>query len=91
MSSSAPIGVLGGTFDPVHYGHLRLAEELGETLKLDEVRLIPVGTPPHRGAPNVAAEHRLEMVRIAAAGNPRFTVDDRELRRAGPEIGRAHV
>lgn len=84
MSSSAPIGVLGGTFDPVHYGHLRLAEELGETLKLDEVRLIPVGTPPHRGAPHVAPQHRLEMVRIAAAGNPRFTVDDRELRRAGP-------
>jgi nicotinate-nucleotide adenylyltransferase len=84
LSSSAPIGVLGGTFDPVHYGHLRLAEELGETLKLGEVRLIPVGTPPHRVTPHVAAEHRLEMVRIAAAGNPRLTVDERELRRAGP-------
>ncbi len=84
MSSSAPIGVLGGTFDPVHHGHLRLAEEIGETLKLGEVRLIPVGTPPHRGTPHVAPEHRLEMVRIAAAGNPRLTVDDRELRREGP-------
>jgi nicotinate-nucleotide adenylyltransferase len=84
LSSSAPIGVLGGTFDPVHYGHLRLAEELGETLKLGEVRLIPVGTPPHRVTPHVAAEHRLEMVRIAVAGNPRLTVDERELRRAGP-------
>jgi nicotinate-nucleotide adenylyltransferase len=84
LSSSAPIGVLGGTFDPVHHGHLRLAEEIGETLKLGEVRLIPVGTPPHRGTPHVAPEHRLEMVRIAAAGNPRLTVDDRELRRAGP-------
>jgi nicotinate-nucleotide adenylyltransferase len=84
LSSSAPIGVLGGTFDPVHHGHLRLAEEIGETLKLGEVRLIPVGTPPHRGTPHAAPEHRLEMVRIAAAGNPRLTVDDRELRREGP-------
>jgi nicotinate-nucleotide adenylyltransferase len=82
--SVAPLGVIGGTFDPVHFGHLRLAEELGEALKLDEVRWIPAGTPPHRGAPRVEAAHRLEMVRLAAAGNPRFSVDDREVRRAGP-------
>lgn len=82
--SIAPIGVIGGTFDPVHYGHLRLAEELGETLKLGEVRFIPSGTPPHRSAPQVAAGHRLAMVRLAAAGNPRFAVDEREVRRAGP-------
>lgn len=82
--SIAPIGVIGGTFDPIHYGHLRLAEELSETLKLAEVRLVPSGTPPHRSAPQVAAEHRLEMVRLAAAGNPRFVVDEREVRRAGP-------
>jgi nicotinate-nucleotide adenylyltransferase len=84
VSSSAPIGIIGGTFDPVHYGHLRLAEELGETLKLGEVRLVPSGTPPHRSAPQVAADHRLAMVRLAAAGNPRFIVDEREVRRAGP-------
>lgn len=84
MSSSAPIGVLGGTFDPIHYGHLRLAEELAGALKLDEVRFIPSGTPPHRSAPQVGAEHRLEMVRLAAAGNARFKVDERESRRAGP-------
>lgn len=84
MSSSAPIGIIGGTFDPVHYGHLRLAEEIGEKLKLDEIRFIPAGTPPHRGAPRVAAAHRLEMVRLATAGNSRFTVDEREVRRAGP-------
>jgi len=82
--STGPIGVLGGTFDPIHYGHLRLAEELGGTLRLDEVRIVPSGTPPHRSAPATAAEHRLAMVRLAAAGNTRFKVDERELRRAGP-------
>ena len=82
--ATAPIGVLGGTFDPIHYGHLRLAEELGERLRLEEVRFVPSGTPPHRGAPAVSAEHRLAMVRLAANGNARFTVDDRETRRTGP-------
>ena len=82
--SNAPIGILGGTFDPIHYGHLRLAEELAGTLKLDQVRFVPSGTPPHRAAPGVAAEHRLAMVELAAAGNPRFSVDGREVRRAGP-------
>jgi len=81
---TAPIGVLGGTFDPIHYGHLRLAEELAETLKLETVRLVPSGTPPHRSAPAVPAEHRLAMTQLAAAGNSRFKVDEREVRRAGP-------
>lgn len=80
----APIGLLGGTFDPVHYGHLRLAEEAREALDLAEVRWIPAGQPPHRQAPRVAAEHRLEMVRRAVAGNPAFTVDDAETRSAAP-------
>ena len=82
--STAPIGVLGGTFDPIHYGHLRLAEELAETLKLETVRLVPSGTPPHRASPQVAAAHRLAMVELAAAGNDRFAVDAREVHRAGP-------
>jgi nicotinate-nucleotide adenylyltransferase len=82
--SIAPIGILGGTFDPVHFGHLRLAQELAESMHMAEVRIVPSGTPPHRAAPQVTAEQRLAMVRLAAAGNPLFTVDDREVRRSGP-------
>ena len=82
--SIAPIGIFGGTFDPVHFGHLRLAQELGESLRLAEVRIIPGGTPPHRAAPQVTAEQRLEMVRLAVADNPLLSVDDREVRRSGP-------
>jgi nicotinate-nucleotide adenylyltransferase len=82
--STAPLGILGGTFDPVHYGHLRLAQEVAEKLKLERVRFVPSGTPPHRPAPATPAADRLAMVRLAVAGNPRFDVDDRELRRAGP-------
>src|SRR5512141_819725 len=82
--SVAPIGILGGTFDPIHYGHLRLAQELAESTHMAEVRIIPAGTPPHRAAPQVTAGQRLEMVKLAAAGNPLFTVDDREVRRSGP-------
>ncbi|HSN38565.1 MAG TPA: nicotinate-nucleotide adenylyltransferase [Burkholderiales bacterium] len=83
-TATAPIGVLGGTFDPIHFGHLRLAQEIGQALKLGEVRFIPSGTPPHRGAPAGPAADRLAMVRLAVAGNALFTVDDREMKRAGP-------
>jgi len=79
-----PIGLLGGTFDPIHFGHLRLAEELAEILQLDQVRFIPAGQPPHRGQPRAAAQHRLEMVRRAVTGNPRFVLDARELQRDSP-------
>jgi nicotinate-nucleotide adenylyltransferase len=81
---NAPIGILGGTFDPVHFGHLRLAQELGELLRLAEVRFVPSGTPPHRAAPHVTPPQRFEMVRLAVADNPLFIVDDREIRRSGP-------
>lgn len=73
-----PIGVFGGTFDPIHFGHLRLAEEMAEEAGLRQVRFIPAGQPPHRRAPHVAVTHRLEMVRRAVCGNPRFFVDARE-------------
>jgi nicotinate-nucleotide adenylyltransferase len=81
---SPPLALLGGTFDPVHFGHLRLAEELAESLDIEQVRFIPAGQPPHRGSPRAQAQHRLEMVRRAIDGNPRFILDDRELRRAAP-------
>ncbi len=78
-----PIGVFGGTFDPVHYGHLRTAFELWQLLRLAEVRFLPTGNPPHRDQPLAGAELRLRMVRAAVAGQPAFTVDDREIRRSG--------
>ena len=81
---TAPVGILGGTFDPIHFGHLRLAEELAHTLRLGEVRLIPSGNPPHRAAPHAPAAHRLAMVRLAATGNSLFKVDERETARSGP-------
>ncbi|HTO19085.1 MAG TPA: nicotinate-nucleotide adenylyltransferase [Pseudomonas sp.] len=78
------VGILGGTFDPVHIGHLRGALEVAELFALDEVRLIPSARPPHRDAPQVSAEDRLAMVRRAVEGVPGLTVDDRELRRERP-------
>ena len=74
-----PIGILGGTFNPVHYGHLRIAEELGDALDLDEVRLMPANLPPLRTAPGVPGRERLHMVRLAIAGNPRLIADEREV------------
>ncbi len=79
-----PLGLIGGTFDPVHYGHLRLAEEARTALGLCAVRWIPAGRPPHRDAPAVPPESRLDMVRLAIAGNPAFELDDGEVRSAAP-------
>lgn len=82
-SDSRPLGLLGGTFDPVHFAHLRLAEEACETLDLAQVALIPAGTPPHRDAPGSSAEHRLAMVEQAVTGNPRLRCEDLEVRATG--------
>jgi nicotinate-nucleotide adenylyltransferase len=78
------IGILGGTFDPVHIGHLRSALEVAEAMALDELRLVPSARPPHRVAPQVAAADRLAMVELAVVGEPLLRVDDRELQRDKP-------
>lgn len=81
MNSTAPVGIFGGTFDPIHHGHLRLAQEALEQCRLGAVRFIPSGTPPHRAAPLAAAEHRLQMARLAIHGQPGFVLDEREAHR----------
>ena len=78
------IGVLGGTFNPIHNGHLRLALEIYERLSLAEIRLIPSAQPPHRAVPSVSSQQRLEMVQVAISGVTGLTADDRELQRNGP-------
>ena len=81
---SEPLGLFGGTFDPVHFGHLRLAEEAIDHLGLAGIRWLPAGQPPHRGQPQVTADQRLDMVRLATAGNARFSVDAAEVEAALP-------
>jgi nicotinate-nucleotide adenylyltransferase len=76
--------MLGGTFDPVHIGHLRSALELRERLGFDELRLVPCHRPPHRPQPGASAEQRLRMLELALAGETQLCADARELRRAGP-------
>ena len=75
---------MGGTFDPIHLGHLRAGENAREGLGLDEVRFLPAQIPPHRAAPASSARDRYAMVALATALNPRFVADDLELRREGP-------
>lgn len=80
----ASIGILGGTFDPVHCGHLRLALEIREQLSLDVVRLLPASNPQLREAPRADASRRLELLTAAVDGVPGLEVDARELDRGGP-------
>ncbi len=77
------IGILGGTFDPVHFGHLRPALDVAEQLQLDRIHLIPSARPPHREQPQATPEQRLTMLQLAVKNNPQFVVDDRELHREG--------
>ncbi len=77
------IGILGGTFDPIHNGHLRTALDVQQELQLDELRLIPLRDPPHRERPVSTSEQRLEMLLAAVDHDPILTVDDRELNRSG--------
>lgn len=80
------VGLFGGTFDPVHLGHLILAESALEELDLDRIVFIPAAISPHKTTrpPSATAQQRLEMLRLAVEGNPRFSVDERELHRSGP-------
>lgn len=73
--------IYGGTFDPVHHGHLRLAVELREHLEVSEVALVPCHIPPHRESPGASSDRRLELLRLAIAEEPGLVVDDRELNR----------
>lgn len=91
MSASIPsfpvlsplVGVFGGTFNPVHYGHLRSALELVERLQLEQLRLMPSASPPHRDAPECSAERRAAMLELAVSGEPRLVCDAREMQRPG--------
>lgn len=78
------IGIFGGTFNPVHWGHLRTALEIKNVLKLERMLLIPCGMPPHREQPDTDPDTRLAMLKLAITDFPELEIDDRELRRDGP-------
>ncbi len=81
---SRRIGIFGGTFNPIHFGHLAAAEEIGDRLQLDQVLFVPSFLPPHKQEEDIpSAVQRQEMVRLAIAGNPRFVLSDIEINRGG--------
>jgi nicotinate-nucleotide adenylyltransferase len=79
-----PLALFGGTFDPVHYGHLKCADEARQKLNLEYMYLLPAGDPPHRGTPQASTGQRLEMLKLALLEFPGLKLDDRETRRQGP-------
>ena len=83
MRKDKAIGIFGGTFDPVHFGHLRAATEAKEKLAIQDFRLLPAGNPPHRKGTYANGCHRLAMLRLAVADHPDIAVDDREVQRGG--------
>ena len=84
MSRKGPLGIFGGTFNPVHNGHLRSALEVRESLGLEQVLLVPAAEPPLRAAPECSAALRAELVELAVATEPGLACDSRELDRPGP-------
>jgi nicotinate-nucleotide adenylyltransferase len=83
-SGTEPLALFGGTFDPVHYGHLRCADEVRVKLKLESLYLLPAGTPVHRETPGASTQQRLDMLRLALQEFPKLDIDEREIRREGP-------
>lgn len=83
-SDIEPLALFGGTFDPVHYGHLRCADEARQKLELETLYLLPAGTPAHRQTPSASVQQRLEMLELALSEFPFLEIDDRETRRRGP-------
>ena len=79
--SNMSVALFGGTFNPIHFGHLNLASHLVDYLQLETLRLIPCASPPHRETPDVSAEQRMAMVQLAAAEQPAIIADDLELKR----------
>jgi len=77
------VGIFGGTFNPIHFGHLRIAQELADALALDEVKFVPSANPPHKNNVMASAERRCAMVKMTIADNPLFSVDELELNRGG--------
>lgn len=84
MHASAPLALFGGTFDPVHYGHLRCADEVRHKLELETLYLLPSGKPPHRASPAASARQRLDMLQLATSEFPGLKIDTREIQRDGP-------
>ena len=78
------IGVCGGSFDPVHFGHLRTALEVRQQLGLEQLRFIPAGNPPHKEGPRVSATDRVNMLELAIGGSPSVVIDERETQRLKP-------
>ncbi|MCE7915246.1 MAG: nicotinate-nucleotide adenylyltransferase [Nitrosomonas sp. PRO4] len=80
------IGIYGGTFDPIHYGHLRIAEELLDLIDLKQVIFVPAGVPRLRVSPVASKNHRAAMLRLATQDNPFFSIDEREINRSGSSV-----
>ena len=84
ISDNNPLGILGGTFDPIHLGHLRSAEELLDALPLAQISLLPCHQPSHRQQPQATSAQRCAMLTLVCDDNPRLALDDRECHRPGP-------